>query len=171
MVRPSLPTAAKTIPTIVIELIEPSMIFEKVSAIYANIGWEMTKVPDDNILSIIYGGQAENWTFVVTTDEANGLFVMFARAPFVCPADKMNELGLLLEKANFNITHGAWVMDRSDGEVRFRLGIDLGGIALTKAYIKNLTAYTNLTMEHYLPALRAIVDVGRSAVEAMEMVD
>ena len=145
------------------------MLFDKLQQIYADIGWDMVQVPNENILSTTYGGKNRNWTFVVTTDEPNRVMAMFSRLPFSCPPERFDALSQFMEKANFGMSHGAWVMDRSDGEVRFRVGVDMGGVELNVAYVKQLTLYTNMTMEFYLPAMQAIVEDSKSVEEALDI--
>ncbi len=146
------------------------MIFDHLVKIYQEIGWEIERAQGDTILSTTYGGKNANWVFVANTDEENEILVMFARLPFPCPPEKYSEVSVFMEKANFGMSHGAWVIDRSDGEVRFRVGVDLGGIELTIRYVRQLTLHTNLTMEYYLPGWKALLEEGKSAEEALNIV-
>lgn len=143
-----------------------SRLFNQLVAFYDSINWPMEQVEDDTILSITYAGSNAQWVFVASTDETNGIVVMFARSPLSCPPEKYMVMSEFLERANFGMTHGAWVMDRSDGEIRYRVGLDTNGLELTHNYLRNLTLYTNMTLEHYLPGLRAVIEAGASAQEA-----
>lgn len=147
-----------------------SGLFNQLVAFYESINWPMEQVGGDTILSITYAGESEQWVFVASTDETNGIVVMFARSPLACPPDKYEIMSEFLERANFGMTHGAWVMDRTDGEIRYRVGVDLNGLELTDESLRNLTLYTNMTMDHYLPGLHAVVEGGASAQEAFAAV-
>ena len=87
-----------------------------------------------------------------------------------CPSEKFDEFSIFMQKANFTMNLGAWVMDRGDGEVRFRVGFDVGAYELTQLYLRKLTIYTNMTMETYLPGIRALIKDGKSAREAYGIV-
>ncbi len=145
-------------------------LFKQMAAFYESINWPMEQIPDNTILSITYAGKIEQWVFVASTDEDNGIVVMFARAPMSCPPEKYAVMSEFLERANFGMTHGAWVMDRRDGEIRYRLGVDMNGLGLTHDYLRDMTLYTNMTMDQYLPGLHAIIDSGASAQEAFTLV-
>ncbi|HMQ53775.1 MAG TPA: YbjN domain-containing protein [Anaerolineae bacterium] len=147
-----------------------SGLFNQLIAFYESINWPMEQVGGDTILSITYAGKNDQWVFVASTDEANGIVVMFARAPLACPPEKYAVMSEFLERANFGMTHGAWVMDRTDGEIRYRVGVDLNGLELTNESLRNLTLYTNMTMDHYLPGLHAVIEGGASALEAFATV-
>jgi|AntRauTorckE5430_2_1112549.scaffolds.fasta_scaffold05062_2 hypothetical protein len=145
------------------------MLYNKLLEIYKDIGWEMEQNPNESILSVTYAGRNAEWTFVATTDELNNIIVMFARLPHICPPEKYAELSVFIEKVNFGMSHGAWVMDREDGEVRFRVGVDIGAMELTFEYTRSLTLYTNMTMEYYLSGIRSIIMEDKNAQEAFDI--
>lgn len=142
--------------------------FEVLSHFYKErMGWPMTQVSGETILSVQYRGKGGQWVFVASTDEENDIVTLFARYPQTCPPERFNEMSEFLGRSNFGMTHGAWVMDRTDGEIRYRVGVDLGGLTLTDECLKNLTLYTNLTMERYLAGLASILS-GSTAAEAFD---
>lgn len=143
-----------------------SMLFERLKAFYEVSGWPMEQVAGSTILSTTYAGERGEWVFVASTDERTDTTTLFARAPLSCPESCFDTMSELLERANFGMTHGAWVMDRTDGEIRFRVGTDLSGLELTNEHLRSLTLYTNLTMNHYLPSLKAVIEEGSTAAEA-----
>jgi hypothetical protein len=146
------------------------MLFNKLSKIYKNIGWEMELNSNESFLSVSYAGSNAEWTFVATTDELNKIVVLFARLPHICPPEKYAELSIFIDRANFGMSHGAWVIDRRDGEVRFRLGVDLQGMELTFEYVRSLTLYTNMTMDYYISGMKAIIIEGKNAQEAFNLI-
>jgi hypothetical protein len=95
---------------------------------------------------------------------------MFARYPKDCPAEKRNEVNRFLTRLNFGLGHGAWVIDLEDGEIRFRMGIDLNELELTGEYMRQITHHTVLTMDTFIPALDAIIKEGKTAEQAHDMV-
>lgn len=145
-------------------------LFDKLVTFYKNVNWEMVKVPNETIISTTYGGDNGQWVFVATSDEPNGIIVLFSRAPEPCPPEKYAVMSEFLERANFGMTHGAWVMDRKDGEIRYRVGVDMGDMELTDTYLRDLTLYTNLTMDRYLPGLRSVLFKDKNAQQAYSIV-
>lgn len=141
--------------------------FDSIIAFYKDkMGWPMEEVQDNSILSVTYQGNHGQWVFVASMDEANGTVTLFSRFPKSCPSRLFSVMSEFLERANFGMTHGAWVMDRRDGEIRYRLGVDINGIQLTDEVLNNMTLYTNLTMDTYWSGLNAILNQGSSASEA-----
>ena len=145
-------------------------LFSQLVDFYQDIGFPMTHAEGTTILSARYQGKNALWTFIASSDEDNRILIMFARAPEPCPPERMAEMSAFLERSNFGMTHGAWVMDRDDGEIRFRVGVDLQHLQLYDDYIRSLTLYTNGTMDHYVNGLQAIIKDQKSAKEAFRMV-
>jgi hypothetical protein len=147
------------------------MLFNTLVDFYKSIPWDMAQIPNETVLHTRYKGNNEDlWDFVVASLEEENTVVMFARSPLPCPSEKFDEFSIFMQKANFTMNLGAWVMDRGDGEVRFRVGFDVGAYELTQLYLRKLTIYTNMTMETYLPGIRALIKDGKSAREAYGIV-
>lgn len=132
-------------------------LFEKLVAFYETVEWPMVQVPNETILSTTYNGDNGQWVFVSSSDEAHEAIAMFSRAPDPCPPDRLPDVLRFFNRANFGMTIGAWAVDQADGEIRFRVGMDLHDIELTEDMLRRLTSYTVLTMDHYLPALQGLL--------------
>ncbi len=147
-----------------------SQLFDRLVSFYEKFGWPMQQVPNETIVSVQYCGDNGQWDFIASSDESNKIITMFARVPATCPPEKFNPMSEFLERANFGMTHGAWVMDRKDGEIRYRVGVDVGQIEINDNLLESLTLYTNLTMNYYLEAIFAIIKEGASAQQAFNIV-
>lgn len=147
-----------------------SQLFDKLISFYNQIGWLMKQVPNETIISVQYLGDNGQWDFIASTDESNKIITMFARVPYACPRKKFNTVSEFLERANFGMTHGAWVMDRKDGEIRYRVGVDVSYTEINDKLLQSLTFYTNYTMNYYLKAIFAILKEDISAKEAFNIV-
>jgi hypothetical protein len=73
-------------------------------------------------------------------------------------------------RVNFGMSHGAWILDVSDGEIRFRVGVDLAGRDITGDELGAITNYVNTVMGATLPALRALIAGSATPDSAMSMV-
>lgn len=147
-----------------------SQLFDRLVSFYDKFGWPMQQIPNQTILSVQYRGDNGQWDFIASSDESNKIITMFARVPATCPSEKFNTMSEFLERANFGMTHGAWVMDRQDGEIRYRVGVDVGQIEINDNFLESLTLYTNLTLNYYLEAIFAIIKEGASAEQAFNIV-
>jgi hypothetical protein len=145
--------------------------FEQLIQFYdQTMGWPMEVDRDNQILSVRYKGNNAQWIFVASSDANSETITMFARSPEACPSSHFNTMSEFLERSNFGMTHGAWVMDRQDGEIRYRVGVDVGKLEITDAFLQGLTIYTNMTMDHYLPGIQAIIQNNCSSEQAYAIV-
>lgn len=143
---------------------------ENLKKIYQEAGWQMEQVSNEPIIYITYKGEHGKWDFVATVEESLNTLVMFARLPFTALTSQYADTSLLIDRVNFGMSSGAWVFDRSDGEIRFRVGINLYNYELTPAYVRDLTQYTNTTMDFYILGFKALLEEGKSYENAYEVV-
>ena len=88
-----------------------SDLFDRLFSFYEKSNWPMAQVPEETILSTTFQGNEGQWVFVASVDETHKVVTMFARTPKPCPAEEMGVMCEFIARANFGMTHGAWVMD------------------------------------------------------------
>ena len=135
---------------------------------YAKAEWPMVQVPDQPILTSSYQGTHGQWAFVVVPHEDLGVVTMFCRAPLDSSPDRYDDLTVFLERVNFGLTIGAWVLDREDGEIRFRIGMDASGGDLSNHLLRRFTMLCVTAMDSMVPTLQALIEEGLGAQEALE---
>lgn len=146
-------------------------LFEQLSTLLASADWPMEQVPGQPILSVTYESGAEDrWVFVASANDANRTVTVFARLPENCPPERFDAAMRFFSLANFGMTHGAWVMDLGDGEIRFRVGVDVAGRELTGPELSAITNYVNATMGTALAPLHALLGGTMTPEEARQAV-
>lgn len=144
-------------------------LFDRLVAFYDEAGWPMVQVPNETILSTTYQGERGQWVFVSSCHEEHGTVTMFSRGPAPAPPERHDELLRLFNQVNFGLTHGAWVLDPTDGEIRFRVGADLRGGTPSDEALQRMTLFTVLTMDQAIPALEALLAGKVDAAGAFQM--
>lgn len=76
-----------------------------------------------------------------------------------------------IARANYGLRLGNFELDYADGEVRFRNGLNFNGVTLNAALIRNVLYPTVETFDHYLPGVMAVIFEGKSAVDAIAIVE
>jgi len=135
---------------------------------YAQAEWPMVQVPDQPILTAQYEGKNGQWVFVVAPHEDLRVVTMFSRAPIESPPERFDDVTVFLERINFGLTVGAWVLDREDGEIRFRIGVDASEGDPSPQALQRATLLCITAMDGMLPTLKAIIEEGVSADGALE---
>jgi len=143
-------------------------LFPVLQAFYEKVEWPMVQVPGEAILTTTYEGTHGQWVFVVVPHEDLRVVTMFSRSPMECPPERFGEVSVFLERVNFGMTYGAWVMDREDGEIRFRIGLDVSEGEPSEHLLMRSTLLCITAMDSLLPALRAVIEEGVSAEDALK---
>ena len=145
-------------------------LFIRMVDFYNQLEWPMVQIPGEPILTTTYQGKNGQWVVVCSADDTQRNLAMFSRAPMACPPERMSSVIAFFTRINFGMLIGAWVVDTSDGEIRFRIGQDARAIEITPEVLQRMTLYMVMTMDHYLPALRALLDGDTDPVGAYELV-
>lgn len=140
-----------------------------IQGLYRSFGWNLIPAAREHTFVTTYVTGKHKWDYVVVV-AGHATLAMFARLPLRPRQDQRAEVGRFIEQINFGMIQGAWVLDRQDGEVRFRVSVAYQGIELSTEYVKDLTLYTNFTMETFLPGFKTIIEDGCTAEEAYERV-
>jgi hypothetical protein len=100
-----------------------------------------------------------------------GLCVIVTRLPFIVPAHRRGSVAEAITRINYGLSLGAFELDFSDGELCFRLGLDVEGQGLSPALVRNLLSPCIVVPDDYLGVLTAIAFGNVSPSEALEQAD
>jgi hypothetical protein len=104
----------------------------------------------------------------VIAEDARFAFILeFGRK---APADRRGAVAEFVCRANWGMAVGNFEFDFDDGEVRFRVGIEYGTEELSPQMISNAVLCAMDAVEHYAPALLAVMD-GKGPSEAIAEVE
>lgn len=145
-------------------------LFDQLVALFRHAGWPIEQVPGENIVSVTYRSGDDRWVFVAAANDDIRTITLFARAPEPCPPERMDDMLEFINRVNFALSLGAWVVDLADGEIRFRFGVDMVDRDLTGTELTAVVNYVNASMTAALPALRSLVADTVSPTAAVEMV-
>jgi hypothetical protein len=132
----------------------PTSLFDHLTEFFARLGWEAVPVPGEPILGItVSGSSGTEYTLVASTDEVARVISFFVRPPFAVPDALREEIVHLLNDVNFQLNDGTWMVDPSDGELRFRTGLQCGLELPTDEQVRRTAGYTLVGVEAHLPIL------------------
>ena len=95
--------------------------FESLLNTYTQNEWDHTVLEDDQVIFMRAQTNVSECTLVTTADEDQGFIHAFARLTEYCPPEKLQNTALLMNKLNFLLNVGTWILDEQDGETRFRI--------------------------------------------------
>ncbi|MEY4717625.1 MAG: hypothetical protein RL563_243 [Pseudomonadota bacterium] len=103
-------------------------------------------------------------------DMQRNFFSVTSYAPNHIPECARSALAELLTRINYELFLSKFEMDFSDGELRVSSSICIEGGQLTQGMIGIMENCVLTDLDHYFPAIQAIVDEGLTALRALEKV-
>jgi hypothetical protein len=141
-------------------------IFDAVTTFLKEDGWPIRRIGKDLAYSVTFEGENGEWACIAQVVEEENLFLFYSACPVEAPEAQRPAVAELLSRLNFNLKVGDFEMDFADGHIRYRTSIDITGHTLG-ALLINQVVYTNvLTMDRYLPLIKAVIQGSMSPGEA-----
>ncbi len=126
-------------------------------------GWPCDKEEDRDLLRSAL--QADNGTYAISikTLENFGQVLCYVHSQTFIAAERRMDVAEYLTRANFGMHIGNFEMDFGDGEVRFKVALDVDGGELTPSMASSMVVAGCMMMDRYYPGLMA-VNEGRQLV-------
>jgi hypothetical protein len=119
--------------------------------------WDFAMLEDGNSLRTIFGGDNGDFMCVARGLEDRNQVVFYSVCPVRAPEDRRMAMAEFLTRANYGMLNGNFEMDFSDGEIRFKTGVDAEGAMLGSELIRQ-AVYTNvIAMDKYLPGIKSVL--------------
>jgi hypothetical protein len=132
--------------------------------------WPHTPM-DENTVRLDVVGDNGNWTAYVRTSAEPDQILVYAVCNSKTPEEKRQAMAELVTRANYGLKIGNFELDFGDGEVRYKTSLHFVGQIEQEPMINQLVLTNILTMDHYMPALMALIYTDLSPVEALGKVE
>jgi len=146
-------------------------LYQRMVAFFQEDGWPITELADQGALTTTYGASSGTFPAVARADErlqTVAFTTLFGQ--LVHPEARVAVMEAVA-RANFGLPLGCFTFDTDTGEIRFRTSVDVEGVEVSTAMVRNLV-YTNcLAMEAYAPAFSALLAGGISPEAAIAAVE
>lgn len=135
-------------------------LLQTVQTFFQQDGWDFRLLNQAQTLQLAFQGNHDRWTCYAQTNEVQQHFVFYSIAPITVPSEKRMAIAEFLCRVNDGMVIGNFEINFENGEIRYKTSIDVNGDRLTNALIKQLVYNNVLTMDQYLPGIKAVVEVG-----------
>ena len=129
---------------------------EIVKAFFQDADWNYEDVNDEIIRSGIKGAESD-FDLVFHCEEEQQTLVLIGLKTNLIPEAFRPQAAELLTRANYILNLGSYGMDYSDGEFRFRIGLDVEDGKLSIAMVRNITFITCRMLEQMYPCIMKLV--------------
>jgi hypothetical protein len=145
-------------------------IFNTVAKFFEEKKWDFVRDESDGVIHTAHQGKNGDWKCYALARETQQQFAFYSIAPISAPKNRLEAIALFLTSVNYGLILGNFEMDLSDGEIRFKTSIDVGGSELTMALIKHIVLANITMMDKYLPSIKTVID-GTSPEEAIATIE
>jgi hypothetical protein len=146
-------------------------LFDVIVGFFEEDGWPFTPVEGQTTLRTAFQGENGQWACYGLAREEQHQFVFYSVCPVNAAADSRPAMAEFLTRANYGLFIGNFEMDWTDGEIRYKTGIDVEGDRLSQALVQG-TVYANvMIMDRYLPGIMKVLYGNLSPAEAVAEVE
>lgn len=145
--------------------------FEVVGAFLEQDGWNPQRIDGKYAYRTYYFGKNAEIRCYAQVRVDLEQFMFYGVATFKVPEEVRPAVAEYITRANYGLRIGNFEMDYSDGEVRYKSGIDFEGETLTLNLVKYAVYPVVQTMDHYIPGLMKVAFGGKLPVEAIAEIE
>lgn len=145
--------------------------FTTLGEFLAEDGWSPQRVEEKFVYrSYYYGKNAEIRCYAQIRVDLQQ-FIFYAVATFKVPEEVRSAVAEFITRANYGLRIGNFELDFSDGEVRYKSGLDFENETLTPNLIRYAIYPAVQTLDHYMPGLMKVAFGGVAPVEAIAEIE
>ncbi len=141
--------------------------FQTLGAFLEEDGWHPQRIEDQFVYRTYYYGKNAELRCYAQIRVDLQQFIFYAVATFRVPEELRSSVAEYITRANYGLRIGNFEMDYSDGEVRYKCGLDFEGEPLSPNLIKFAMYPVVQTMDHYMPGLMQVTFGGKTPVESI----
>lgn len=146
-------------------------IFTAIVNFFESDEWQFVKIPEQSTLRLLFRGENGQWTCYAKAREEEKQFVFYSICPIVVPENQRQAIAEFITRANYGMIMGNFEFDFTDGEIRYKTGIDVEGDRLSFALIKQMVYANVMMMDEYLPGIQAVLSENLSPLEAITQIE
>jgi hypothetical protein len=133
--------------------------------------WYPQAMEGKHIYRVFFSGKNGDQRCFAQVIVDSEIFLFYAVASVRVPDEIRPAVAEFITRANYGMRIGNFEMDYSDGEVRYKAGLDFESETLTPNLIQHTIYPAVLTMDRYLPGLMSVIYGGRTPFEAIEEIE
>ena len=134
----------------------PSL-FETIAGFFERDGWEFRRLPNHQALEAGVAGENGHYRLVVVVDEERGIARFLTFIEGRVPEARRRDVMEYLNRANYGLLIGNFELDLGDGEVRFKVSIDVEGSELVFLQFQNMLFVSVAMVDRYFPGLQRVI--------------
>jgi len=135
------------------------------------IGWKFEKDDDNDVIKTGVNAKNASFRLIIYSLEEKDLLTIYVAQDNNVPENKRILLAEFIARANYGLNLGNFDMDMEDGELGYKVAVDLEGGTLSTDMVGNMVGAGVSTMDQYYPGLMAVLFSNATPEEAIIQIE
>uniref|UniRef100_A0A7S4KBF7 Uncharacterized protein n=1 Tax=Odontella aurita TaxID=265563 RepID=A0A7S4KBF7_9STRA len=146
-------------------------IFKAVHKMLKGAGTKYFVDPDRDMIRMSATGKHATYNAIFDAREQKEQLFVYVCCPNMAPVDRRLPAAEFITRANWGLAIGNFEMDMNDGEVRYKVSIDVEEGEISCKMVQNMLGASTQTMERYFPGLMSVYYADKDAASAVSTVE
>ncbi len=134
-----------------------SRIIEACVAFFEADEWPFERIEELPMVRSRYAGRNGNYDCWFQARDAEQQMMFYCRTTINAPEEKRAALSEFMTRANYGMVIGNFELDLNDGEIRYKVSVDVEGIELDNLFLKNISYTGVVTMDRYFTGIAKVL--------------
>ncbi len=121
------------------------------------IGWKFERDDDNDVIKTGVNAKNASFRVIIYGLEEKDLLTVYVAQDNNIPKDKHIVVAEFITRANYGLNLGNFDLDLEDGELGYKVAIDMEGGQLSTDMVGNMVGAGVSTMDQYYPGLMAVL--------------
>lgn len=130
-----------------------------------------TAFPERSYIASCIMRENGRWELIVETDQPCKQVFFYSQLDMFVPKARHQAVMEFMTRANHGMRQGHFELDLADGEMRFKIGLQVSEIAPSDMQIEALVNCVIGVTSQYFPGLMTVIYAGREPKEAIESIE
>ena len=133
--------------------------------------WSFDRIEEHNVISTDVKAENATYRLHFLADDKARLIMLYATPSNHLPEERRLAAADFLTRANFGLRIGNFELDMGDGQVRYKVSLDVEGGVLSPMMVKNMVGAAVTTFERYFAGLMSVCYAVADPVEAIQAIE
>jgi hypothetical protein len=126
---------------------------------FTRCAWRHARVEGrQDLIELVFENPHAKWKSYAKSSGGDRVFLFYSVCAVGVPEERRPAVAEFITRVNFGLVTGSFEMDWTDGEIRFKTGLELTGITPTVELVAALVQPNLTAVMRYLPGLLMVIN-------------
>lgn len=135
------------------------------------IGWKFERDDDNDVIRTGVNANNASFRVIIYSLEDKELLTVYVTQDNNIPKPKRVAMAEFIARANYGLNLGNFDLDMEDGELGYKISVDVEGGQLSRDMVGNMVGAGVSTMDQYYPGMMAVLFANATPEEAIIQIE